>query len=143
MFDEGGFEIYEHRKLVRIEFPEKNEIDKAAENRRLTVNELMKRTCNEYWSIEESGDEKKKAEFIQKYIYGGTISLENINTCHFDLLIETGLENWLNKVYNNLRKYYCKHPNIIFDSDEFLTLSEKNMTIYKWMKEYNMNYVIK
>ncbi|CAG8787166.1 416_t:CDS:1 [Cetraspora pellucida] len=66
MFDEGGFEIYEHRELVRIEFPEKNEIDKAAENRRLMVNELMERTRNEYWSIEESGGEKEKAEFIQK-----------------------------------------------------------------------------
>ncbi|CAG8571756.1 15275_t:CDS:2, partial [Cetraspora pellucida] len=66
MFDEGGFEIYEHRELVRIEFPEKNEIDKAAENRRLTVNELMERTRNEYWSIKESGGKKEKAEFIQK-----------------------------------------------------------------------------
>ncbi|RHZ75009.1 hypothetical protein Glove_218g18 [Diversispora epigaea] len=38
----------------------------AAENRKLTVSELMKRTHNEYWNIEEKGNEKKKSEFMER-----------------------------------------------------------------------------
>jgi len=65
-FDESGFEIYERRELVNFESFEKDEIDKAAEKRKLTVNELMERTRNQYWSIEENGDEMEKSEFIQR-----------------------------------------------------------------------------
>ncbi|RHZ86839.1 hypothetical protein Glove_43g6 [Diversispora epigaea] len=65
-FDESGFEIYEHRELINFEILEKNENDRAAENRKLTVNELMKRTRNEYWNIEENGDEKEKREFLER-----------------------------------------------------------------------------
>ena len=65
LFDEGGFEIYEHHELVNIE-SEKDEIDKAAENRRLTINELIERTRNQYWNIKEKGDETEKAEFIRR-----------------------------------------------------------------------------
>ncbi|RHZ51234.1 hypothetical protein Glove_481g50 [Diversispora epigaea] len=43
MFDESGFEIYEHRELVSFEIREIDEINKAAENRKLTVSELMER----------------------------------------------------------------------------------------------------
>ncbi|CAG8812128.1 14545_t:CDS:2, partial [Cetraspora pellucida] len=46
MFDENGLEIYEHRELVSLESFEKDEVNKAAENRKLTVNELMERTRN-------------------------------------------------------------------------------------------------
>ena len=35
-------------------------------NRKLTVNELMERTRDQYWSIEENGNENEKAKFIQK-----------------------------------------------------------------------------
>ncbi|RHZ78348.1 hypothetical protein Glove_165g82 [Diversispora epigaea] len=65
-FDESGFEIYEHRELINFEILEKNENDRAAENRKLTVNELMERTRNEYWNIEENGDEKEKREFLER-----------------------------------------------------------------------------
>jgi hypothetical protein len=44
MFEEAGFEIYMHRELVEIEEPKKTKAEKAAENRRLTINELMERT---------------------------------------------------------------------------------------------------
>ncbi|RHZ59685.1 hypothetical protein Glove_362g19 [Diversispora epigaea] len=66
MFDESGFEIYEHRELVSFEIREIDEINKAAENRKLTVSELMERTRNEYWNIEENGNEKKKSEFMER-----------------------------------------------------------------------------
>ncbi|RIB29194.1 hypothetical protein C2G38_2239033 [Gigaspora rosea] len=102
---------------------------------------------------------------IIKYIYCGTISLENINaSVIFELLIASNefrleelikhvqsflLENnasWLrlnfSRVYqtsfkdNNLKdlQQFCaniiaKHPNIIFDSDEFLSLPE-NILIF-------------
>ncbi|RIB29195.1 hypothetical protein C2G38_2239035 [Gigaspora rosea] len=102
---------------------------------------------------------------IIKYIYCGTISLENVNaSVIFELLIASNefrleelikhvqsflLENnasWLrlnfSRVYqtsfndNNLKdlQQFCanviaKHPNIIFDSDEFLSLPE-NILIF-------------
>ncbi|CAG8583527.1 12347_t:CDS:2 [Gigaspora margarita] len=44
MFAENGFKIYEHRELVEIELPKKTEAEKAAENRRSIVNELIERT---------------------------------------------------------------------------------------------------
>ncbi|RHZ76932.1 hypothetical protein Glove_187g66 [Diversispora epigaea] len=65
-FDESGFEIYEHCELINFEILEKNKNDRAAENRKLTVNELMERTRNEYWNIEEIGDEKEKSEFLER-----------------------------------------------------------------------------
>ncbi|RIB22190.1 hypothetical protein C2G38_2243466 [Gigaspora rosea] len=104
-------------------------------------------------------------DIIIKYIYCGTISLENINaSVIFELLIVSNefrleelikhvqlflLENnasWLrlnfSRVYqasfkdNNLKdlQQFCadiiaKHPNIIFDSDEFLSLPE-NILIF-------------
>ncbi|RIB05832.1 hypothetical protein C2G38_2148366 [Gigaspora rosea] len=104
-------------------------------------------------------------EIIIKYIYGGTISLENINTSVvFELLIassEFGLEelikhiqlfllennaSWLRLNFSrvcrtslkddnlkNLQQFcaniIAKHPSIIFDSDEFLTLTE-NILIF-------------
>ncbi|RIB16232.1 hypothetical protein C2G38_2190500 [Gigaspora rosea] len=104
-------------------------------------------------------------EIIIKYIYGGTISLENINTSVvFELLLasnEFGLEelikhiqlfllennsSWLRLNFSrvcrtslkddnlkNLQQFcaniVAKHPSIIFDSDEFLTLPE-NILIF-------------
>ncbi|RIB17672.1 hypothetical protein C2G38_2186733 [Gigaspora rosea] len=65
MFSEVGFEIYEHRELVSIESFEKDENYKATEGRRLTINKLMERTRNQYWSVEENGNENEKVEFIQ------------------------------------------------------------------------------
>ncbi|RHZ62748.1 hypothetical protein Glove_335g24 [Diversispora epigaea] len=59
-FDESGFEIYEHCELINFEILEKNENDRA-ENRKLTVNELMERTRNE-----ENGDEKEKRKFLER-----------------------------------------------------------------------------
>ena len=66
IFNECGFEVFEHRELVSLEPFEKDETDRAATNRKLTVNELMERTRDQYWSIEENGDESEKAKFIQK-----------------------------------------------------------------------------
>ncbi|CAG8804557.1 23551_t:CDS:1, partial [Gigaspora margarita] len=66
MFDESGFKIFEHCELVSLEPFEKDETDRAATNRKLTINKLIERTHDKYWSIEENGNKNKKAEFIQK-----------------------------------------------------------------------------
>ena len=48
-----------------------------------------------------------------------------------------------------MRKYYCKHPNIIFDSEEFLTLSENILIFILKLDDLQINegkiwdYVIK
>ncbi|RIB27813.1 hypothetical protein C2G38_2159537 [Gigaspora rosea] len=114
-------------------------------------------------------------EIIIKYIYDGTISLENIHTSVvFELLIasnEFGLEelikhiqlfllennaSWLrlnfSRVYqtgfkdDNLKdlQQFCvniiaKHPNIIFDSDEFLTLPENILVFILKLDNLQMN----
>ena len=65
MFVENGFEIYERREIVTIEIPKKTEADKALENRRSVVNELMERTRNAYWRIEDEGSPEEKTEFIK------------------------------------------------------------------------------
>ncbi|CAG8716171.1 19536_t:CDS:1, partial [Cetraspora pellucida] len=65
MFVENGFEIYEYCEVVKIEIPKKIEADKALKNRHLVVNELMKRTYNTYWRVEDKGSSKEKSEFIK------------------------------------------------------------------------------
>ncbi|CAG8733010.1 42484_t:CDS:2 [Gigaspora margarita] len=65
MFVENGFEIYEHRELVEIKLPRKTEAEKAAENRRLIVSELIERTRNAYWRMEDKGSPEEKSEFIK------------------------------------------------------------------------------
>src|SRR5205085_4788747 len=57
MFEESGFEVYEHRESV-IEFMQ-TEQQKKAENRRLAVIELAERVRDRYWSVEEKGDVEK------------------------------------------------------------------------------------
>jgi hypothetical protein len=49
MFEETGFEVYMHYELVEVDSPEKTEAERAAENRRLAINELMERTRDAYW----------------------------------------------------------------------------------------------
>ena len=61
MFEETGFEIYESRKLVIIE---KTEQQKAAESRKLTINELTERIRDGYWRIEERGNTERTEAFV-------------------------------------------------------------------------------
>ena len=65
MFVENSFEIYERREIVRIEIPKRTEAEKALENRRSVVNELMERTRNAYWRVEDEGSPEEKTEFIK------------------------------------------------------------------------------
>ena len=62
MFEESGYEIYEGRESV-IEFVQTKQ-QKEAENRRLTVVELIERIRDRYWSVEEKGDIEKTDTFI-------------------------------------------------------------------------------
>ncbi|RHZ43768.1 hypothetical protein Glove_856g19 [Diversispora epigaea] len=61
-------QIHDPRKLLTIiswkQFQQT--FDETAENRKLTVNKLMERTRNEYWNIEENGDEKEKRKFLER-----------------------------------------------------------------------------
>ena len=44
MFEESGFGVYENRGLVEVDVSKTTEAERAADNRRLTINELMERT---------------------------------------------------------------------------------------------------
>ncbi|CAG8568990.1 1219_t:CDS:2, partial [Scutellospora calospora] len=65
LFFQSGFEVYTGRELVKIDLPKKTEAEKASEKRCLMVNELMERTRNAYWRVEEEGDAVQKAAFIE------------------------------------------------------------------------------
>lgn len=64
MFQECGFEVYTHREIVEIDAPERTEAERASDNRRLAVNELMERTRDVYWKIEGNGNENQTNAFI-------------------------------------------------------------------------------
>lgn len=66
MFDETGFDIYTHRELIVIEESAKTEAEKAAENRYLVVNELIKRMRDVYWRAEERSNPKQTCTFIRE-----------------------------------------------------------------------------
>jgi hypothetical protein len=62
IFEESGFEVYEHRELV-IEFVQ-TEQQKKAESRKLTVFELTERVRDRYWSVEEGSNAERTEAFI-------------------------------------------------------------------------------
>jgi len=66
MFDETGFDVYMHRELVELEVPRMTEAEKALENRRLAVSELMERVRDIYWRVEENGDTEQTGSFIRE-----------------------------------------------------------------------------
>ncbi|RHZ73635.1 hypothetical protein Glove_230g147 [Diversispora epigaea] len=43
MFEENGFEVYMHHELVEVDISEEIKAERAAENRRLAINELMEK----------------------------------------------------------------------------------------------------
>ncbi|RHZ67799.1 hypothetical protein Glove_299g65 [Diversispora epigaea] len=65
MFIESGFEVYISHELVEIELPKKTKAEKAMENQRSTINELIERTRNAYWRVEEKGNAVQKSTFIE------------------------------------------------------------------------------
>src|ERR1041384_108842 len=65
MFDEAGFVIYIHRELVDLEVPTRmTEAEKATENRRLAISELMERMRDMYWRVGERGNIEQTGAFI-------------------------------------------------------------------------------
>ena len=66
MFDETGFEIYIHRELVVLEVSNMTEAEKATENRKLAINELMERMRDIYWRVEDRGNTEQTAAFIRE-----------------------------------------------------------------------------
>lgn len=66
MFDEAGFDIYIHRGLVDLEVSRMTEAEKATENRRLAISELMERVRDMYWRVEERGNIEQTGEFIRE-----------------------------------------------------------------------------
>ncbi|PKY62263.1 hypothetical protein RhiirA4_432418 [Rhizophagus irregularis] len=66
MFDEAGFDIYISRGLVDLEVPRMTEAEKATENRRLAVSELMERVRDMYWRVEETGNIEQTGTFIRE-----------------------------------------------------------------------------
>ncbi|RIB13185.1 hypothetical protein C2G38_2041185 [Gigaspora rosea] len=64
MFQECGFEVYTHREIVEVDAPERTKAERASDNQRLAVNELMERMRDVYWKIEENGVENQTNAFI-------------------------------------------------------------------------------
>ncbi|RIB06294.1 hypothetical protein C2G38_2217499 [Gigaspora rosea] len=65
MFEKSGFDIYMHREVVEVNILERNKAERASESRWLMVNELMERTRDVYWRIEEKGNENQTGAFIR------------------------------------------------------------------------------
>ncbi|RHZ85353.1 hypothetical protein Glove_66g168 [Diversispora epigaea] len=66
MFEENGFEVYMHHELVEVDISEEIKAERAAENRRLAINELMEKTRDIYWRVEEKGDEKQTGALVEE-----------------------------------------------------------------------------
>ncbi|CAG8709186.1 12873_t:CDS:2, partial [Cetraspora pellucida] len=66
IFEDNRFEVYEGRELVEVEVPEKSEAEKATENRRMAVNELMEQVRDMYWWVEEKGDVEQANSFMRE-----------------------------------------------------------------------------
>ncbi|RHZ57425.1 hypothetical protein Glove_388g20 [Diversispora epigaea] len=66
MFEENGFDVYTHQELIMVDILEETKAKRAAENRRLAINELMERTRDMYWRVEEKGDERQTGAFLEK-----------------------------------------------------------------------------
>ena len=64
MFEETGFEVYEHRERVEVAEPLQTEAEREAEARRLAINELMERVRDRFW-IEEGDDANASLAFIK------------------------------------------------------------------------------
>ncbi|RIB24864.1 hypothetical protein C2G38_2167451 [Gigaspora rosea] len=65
MFEESGFDVYMHREVVEVNILERSKAERASESQRLIVNELMERTRDVYWRIEEEGNENQTGAFIR------------------------------------------------------------------------------
>lgn len=66
MFEEAGFDIYTRRELIEVRRPQKTEVEKAAESRRLAVNELIERIRDVYWRVEEEGNSAQTNTFVRE-----------------------------------------------------------------------------
>ncbi|CAG8437974.1 1023_t:CDS:2 [Scutellospora calospora] len=66
IFEESGFEVYEHYELVIMEKLGQSEEEKKAENRRLTVNKLTERLHDRYWSVEEGSGAEEAEAFVSR-----------------------------------------------------------------------------
>ena len=65
MFEESGFEVYEHRERVEVANPLQTETERKAEARRLAINELTERVHDRFWRIEGGGDANASLAFIK------------------------------------------------------------------------------
>jgi len=66
MFEESGFEVYFHNELIEVDILEQTKAEKAAENRRLTINELMEKVRDTYWRVEEKGNDEQTGQLIKE-----------------------------------------------------------------------------
>jgi hypothetical protein len=63
MFEETGFEVYEHGERVNVS-KDKPQAEKDAEHLRIRVEEVNERVRDRYFSILESGSIEESAQFI-------------------------------------------------------------------------------
>ena len=64
LFAENGFEVYQSRELVDVP-PTQEEAEREAGLRHMQFNEMLERLRDQYWRVEEAGDEGQAAGFIE------------------------------------------------------------------------------
>jgi hypothetical protein len=64
MFEESGFEVYEHRECVTVSQDNTTQAERDAERLRVRIEEINERVRDTYFSILEGGNIEKSAEFL-------------------------------------------------------------------------------
>lgn len=64
MFQESGYEVYEHRERVTAPQHQQTQAERDAEHLRVRVEEINERVRDKYFSILEAGNIEKSAEFL-------------------------------------------------------------------------------
>lgn len=66
MFEEAGFEVYEHGERVNVAKDKPSQAEQVAEHLRVRVEEVNERLRDTYFSILESGNVEESAQFIER-----------------------------------------------------------------------------
>ncbi|RHZ75349.1 hypothetical protein Glove_216g147 [Diversispora epigaea] len=66
---QSGARYVEYRAPIAylsVDILEQTKVEKVAENRRLTINELMEKVRDTYWRVEEKGNDEQTGQLIKE-----------------------------------------------------------------------------
>ena len=66
MFEEAGFEIYEHREMIELPEPFETRVQREARHRRQALDEILERVRDRYFREEDGGNVDRAALFIAR-----------------------------------------------------------------------------